>query len=92
MYAMKMEGYPHRDSRDYNANKETWDESYNLALKETEAHFTKKGHQLAQIANPENDKEWFATVMSYRGWGDNKNRFTLHKLEELARSHIPVNE
>lgn len=92
MYTSKIEQHPPVGSSEYNERAQEWEKSYALALEETETFFTKKGHALAQIANPEHGSEWFAQVMAFRGWGEKNNRFTVPKVAELARTHVPTIE
>ena len=75
-------------SREYNVHQDLYKKNYEDALNETEAFFTKRGHELAQIANPDNGKEFFAKVISYRDWGDKKSKFTTPKLADIAQAHI----
>lgn len=83
---------PLPDSREYNEAKDLYDKNYRDALKETEALYIKKGHELAQIANPECGKEFFKKVISYQRWGDKGSCFATPKLAEIARSHLPNEE
>ena len=89
---MKITNLPREGSREYNANADLYKKNYADALKETEALYTKKGHELAQIANPDNGIEFFSKVISYREWGDKSSKFTTPKLAEIAQAYIPNEE
>lgn len=91
-YKAKIAGLPSRESREFFANEELYNKNYVDALKETEAIFTKRGHEIAQIANPDNGKEFFTKVISYREWGEKTSKFTTPKLAEIARAHLPNDE
>ena len=91
-YKSKISGLPERGSRDYASHQELYEDNYATALKETEAMYLKRGHELAQIANPDNGKEFFTKVISYQGWGDKTSKFTTPKLAEIARAHLPNEE
>ena len=89
-YKSKISGLPERGSRDYASHQELYEGNYATALKETEAMYLKRGHELAQIANPDNNgKEFFTKVISYQGWGEKTSKFTTPKLTEIDHAHLP---
>lgn len=92
LYKSKISGLPLRGSGEYRASVDIYEKNYVDALKETEAIFTKRGHDLAQIANPDNGKEFFTKVISYRGWSEKTSKFSISKLTDIASAHIPNEE
>lgn len=68
-YESKINGLPAIGSKEYHSHKDIYDKNYKDALKEIEGIYIRRGHELAQIANPKSGREIFSKVILYKGWG-----------------------
>ena len=92
MYRAKCKGLAIEGDPEWFQNPVAWQKSYQDALSETEAHFTRKGLEIATIANPENGNVFFQKCISFNGWGVKNCKLNPFRASEIAQARVSPEE